>query len=599
VIAHGEHRPSPFATLGLAAGLAVLLGDLVNRIAPLHGFAPWVIGNDLAAAVGAAWSVVQMVFNRRTRVRLVAWSQAALGMTLLLVENHLENVLAQLGSTEYYAGLSALLWIAAAYLCFACARRFAMHRYVMAVMRTGFALALVATGMAFFVDYDLAADSHMTLQGAQELLEFLSVLLFTAAMMLMRFAPLKSYSFQPAELGRRARSLQRDFALERRRKYPTVYPVLALPGFSHLLIVIHALWCAVRAAPAAARDGGRSVAGQMLDMLRLGFTQGIDAKSYYVLGLYRARTPNTVDQTMTRVETKNGLTRAVQNLREHTPLPREMGDKVDFWRICEKHGIPSAPILASVERGKFTNFEPREQFDRDLFVKVRRGRGGHGTLNFARVSPYLYRDDAGVVRDLEVVQDHLRAMSATRDLIVQPKLANHPSIASLADKSLIVFRVVTCLDRRDEPQVTHGILRVLRRFEPDWPGSPDSDWGCAIDLRTGVLGMMTGDAPATCTRWFADHPLTGERVFGRRLAGWTEIAKTALDAHRVFRGRILIGWDIGWTPEGVRILEGNSSLDVSYFQRVYRTPVGRSPLAPLLNFHLDMLTERLLRDARS
>ena len=190
-------------------------------------------------------------------------------------------------------------------------------------------------------------------------------------------------------------------------------------------------------------------------------------------------------------------------------------------------------------------------------------------------------------------------MSANRDLIVQPKLANHPSIASLAEKSLIVFRVVTCLDRRDEPQVTHGILCILRRFEPDWPDCADADWGCAIDLETGALGMMTGDSPSTCTRWFADHPLTGERVFGRRLEGWRDIARTAVEAHRVFRGRILVGWDIGWTPEGVRILEGNSSPDFSYFQRVYRTPVGRSPLAPLLNFHLDALTERLLRDAAS
>jgi hypothetical protein len=211
----------------------------------------------------------------------------------------------------------------------------------------------------------------------------------------------------------------------------------------------------------------------------------------------------------------------------------------------------------------------------------------------------MYRDDRGEVRDLDGVCDHLRAASASHALIVQPKLANHPSIASLADKSLIVFRVVTCLDRRGEPQVTHGILRILRRFEPGWPKSPDSDWGCAIDLDTGELGMMTGDAPATCTRWFADHPLTGERVFGRRLEGWGEISRAAAQAHRVFRGRILVGWDIGWTPEGVQILEGNVSPDFSYFQRVYRTPVGRSPLAPLLNTHLDSLTERLLRDARS
>lgn len=595
--AHGAHRPSALASLALAVGLAALLGEFANRVVPLHGFAPSVIGNDLAAAVGAAWAFLQMAFNRRNLPRLRAWGQAALGMSLLLVENHLENVLAQVGSTEHYAALSALLWIAAAYLCFSCVRRYAMRRYVMTVMLSAIAVDLAATGLAFFVNYNLAADPGSTLQEVQELFEFVAVVLFAVALLLTQVAPFKSYRFVPTELGRRARSLQRDFALERRRKYPTIYPVLALPGPSHVVTVVMVLWFALRAARAAALAGGRSVAGQVLDMLRLGLTQGIDAKSYYVHDLYRLSPADAVGQTMTRVETKNGLNRAVQNLREDSPFPRDMGDKVAFWRICEEHGIPSAAILASVERGNLASFAAREEFDRDLFVKDRRGRGGKGTMNFERIAPYAYRDDEGNVCDLDAVQGRLRAISATRSLIVQPKLANHPSIAPLADKSLIVFRVVTCLDRHDEPYATHGILRILRRFEPDWPSCPDADWGCAIELETGALGMMTGDSPSTCTRWFADHPLTGDRVFGRRLEGWGEIARTAVQAHRVFRGRILVGWDIGWTPEGVRILEGNSSPDFSYFQRVYRTPVGRSPLAPLLNFHLDMLTERLLSDA--
>lgn len=47
------------------------------------------------------------------------------------------------------------------------------------------------------------------------------------------------------------------------------------------------------------------------------------------------------------------------------------------------------------------------------------------------------------------------------------------------------------------------------------------------------------------------------------------------------------------------ILEGNSNPDFSYFQRVSRVPVGRSPLGPLLNAHLGELTRlRLAETAR-
>jgi hypothetical protein len=45
------------------------------------------------------------------------------------------------------------------------------------------------------------------------------------------------------------------------------------------------------------------------------------------------------------------------------------------------------------------------------------------------------------------------------------------------------------------------------------------------------------------------------------------------------------------------ILEGNSNPDFSYFQRVSRTPVGRSPLGPLLNAHLAALTAQMVRKA--
>ena len=155
----------------------------------------------------------------------------------------------------------------------------------------------------------------------QEAGEFLAVLLFVGALLLTQVAPFKSYRFLPAELGRRARRLQRDFALERRRKYPTVYPALALPGLSHAVTVAMVLWFAIRAARAAALAGGRSVAAQVLDMLRLGFTQGVDAKSYYVHDLYRLSPADAVQQTMTRVETKNGLNRALQNLREDAAAP--------------------------------------------------------------------------------------------------------------------------------------------------------------------------------------------------------------------------------------------------------------------------------------
>ena len=226
-------------------------------------------------------------------------------------------------------------------------------------------------------------------------------MLFVGAMLLTQVAPLKSYRFLPAALGRRARRLQRDFALERRRKYPTVRPRLAVPGVSHLGDALP--WsCGSRSGRRGrARAGGRGVLGQVLDMLRLGFTQGIDAKSYYVHDLYRLSPADAVEQTMTRVETKNGLNRALQNLREDTPLPREMGDKLAFWRICERTAFPRRPILPASSAAISPRWLRPRPSTAICSSRTARGRGGKGTMNFERVAPFGFRDDDGKIRDLD------------------------------------------------------------------------------------------------------------------------------------------------------------------------------------------------------
>lgn len=583
----------PRALIGFAAAtvLAFACVQLSLALAPWRSPAPVEIGNDVVATVGLIWALIQIWSNRQSETLRRAWECAASGSALLALEDHLEEVLNPLGYQQIETLISVALWTAAAYLIFACGRRYAMRRGVMSVMMAALVVEVAAQGLALAIA-DGASPAVETLQESGELV---TVFLFVVALLLTRIAPLKDYRFAPEKLGLRGRRLQADFGLRGRPRYPTGYPLLQVPGFRHLFIVAMILWFAPRAAGAVARHGGRSVFAQIADLLRLGFVEGIDAKSYYVHELYRD--PSLADETLTRVETKNGLTKALQSLRATASAERDMNDKLSFWRACERAHVPSAPIFATVEEGAAVFFQGLEAFDRSLFVKERKGRGGRFVLNFERVAPFLYRDDSGAERDLESVMAELQEHGLSRRLIIQPKLANHPSIRSLGDQALLVFRVVTCLDRRGEPHVTHGLLRILRRFEPNWPVTPDADYGCAIDLETGAFGQMTGDAPETCTDWFDNHPITGERVTGRILEGWPEIAETALAAHRLFSGRILVGWDIAWTPEGVRILEGNNNMDFSFFQRLYRTPIGRSPLAPLLNAHFDALTARAIAAA--
>jgi len=177
----------------------------------------------------------------------------------------------------------------------------------------------------------------------------------------------------------------------------------------------------------------------------------------------------------------------------------------------------------------------------------------------------------------------------TTPVILQPRLRNHSSLADLAKDSLIVIRVVTCLDRAGMPEVTHAMLRVLTKIEPDWDTHPDWEYGAAIDLQTGRLGWLTGDKPDTCLAWYKTHPVTGATVLGRSIEQWPALRDLALRAHRPFQHRIVIGWDLALTTEGPMVVEGNSNMDVSFIQHAYREPIGRSRPGELLSYHLSRL----------
>ena len=585
-----------FGPFLIAFGLAAPLAALSSRTTPFAPASTIEIGNDFIALVGLVFATVQLIAHRRSVALRSAWSWAAFGMLIIAAEDHLEPLFPRFGQSFAETVVSAVFWIAAAAAILRCGRRYAMRRNVMSVFRAGLVVALGAAAL----NLALHALAHppRALAKVEDIAELAATALFVAGLLLTQIAALKDYRFPPEEVGTQARRLLHDFGLEKKMRYPAPYPIFALPVARQLLIlgVIARYWPV--AAGKVRRDYGIGIGRQLAELLRIGLSDGVDAKSYYVHELYRPE-PGLFAATMTRVETKNGLNGAIQRARGVLDGPQDMNDKLEFWRVCEAHQVASAPILATVEEGVIVWMAARETFDGDLFVKERRGRGGRFTLNFERVGPFLFRDDDGALVNFDEIVRRLQELAATRRLIVQPTLRNHPEIGSLTDKSLAVFRVMTCMDDRGEPQVTHGVLRMLRRFEPDWPKTHDADWGCAVDVETGELGLLTGDAPETCTRWFADHPATGERVTGRRLSGWPDLAGLALRAHRVFRARTLVGWDIGWTPDGPVILEGNSNPDFSYFQRVYRTPVGMSPLGPLLNGHLNRITARLIADVEA
>ena len=337
-----------------------------------------------------------------------------------------------------------------------------------------------------------------------------------------------------------------------------------------------------------------SLRRQLQHLRALAFDYRLEPRAYYMLELYRSSLETSAPAVLGRYESKNWLLKTLNRHRKWQRgegSERSLRDKLRFGAYCAAHDIPTPAVLLKASKGVITWRCERADLDRDLFVKQRYGRGAVGTATWRRINGLLYLDSEGTFHSLSAVMRDLAARSRKAKMIAQPKLTNHPLLADVAGQSLAVVRVITCLDRHDVPVVTHGMLRILGKLEPEW--TTELEFGAPVDLATGVLGSMTGDKRSCALDWHDRHPVTGVPIRGRVLPCWPEVAAVARAAHTIYPERTVVGGDVALTPDGVIILEGNSRADVAFLQRVHRTPIGDSPLGPLLLYHVRALEAHL------
>lgn len=380
---------------------------------------------------------------------------------------------------------------------------------------------------------------------------------------------------------------RRVFAAQRRSVHRQVHTHLKKNlqiRFRLILDLLRIQYFARRHAASVRKQRGISIAHQLLHCLRLAVVHRVDPATYYAHHLYDA--PRGLAESayyLGRNEMKSGLYSLLAELRSNDPnFGLSLSEKIVFTATCLRAGLPVAPILAVARNGRWQS-QPTS-LGGDLFVKAVRGRGALAARAFRAIGDDGYLTAAGAVLTGAELLGQVAAASRRRPLMVTRRLKNHPEIADLAVQSLIAFRVFTCLDPAGEPVVTHAMLRTVSKLEPDW--NTEEEFAAAVDLTTGCLQPICGDANMAPNAWWDRHPKTGAAVTGRAIAHWPDLAALAIRAHRAFSGRVVIGWDLALTPEGPVIIEGNSDPDTHFLQRVHRRMIGRSALAPLLRHHL-------------
>jgi len=397
-------------------------------------------------------------------------------------------------------------------------------------------------------------------------------------------------------LGTRARRLFVELGIPHTRRDPG-HKLAHLRGVPFLIDLVRLTKWWWLTSGLVARETGVPRLRQFMEICRFTWPEKLHGQLYYMFELYRPEEQARRGEYLTRWETKNGL---IRELRRHL-VPRtvrsNLGNKVAFTQALLEHGLPGIPILLSINGGMPTPavIDPAD-FRRDLFTKLRAGKGaqGAGLIKYLGADRYRHRN-----RELSFAEliAQLTEQSKLDDLIVLPRLYNHPAIAGLAEETLMAVRIFTCVNELGEPEPVFAMLRILGKLEPRW--NSITEWAAPVNLQTGKLGILTGDVPESFTIWSATHPVTGHQVEGLELPYWDQIRGIVVAAHKLTDDRFLVGWDIAITPTGPVILEGNALPDFIFPQRVQRQPFGQGRLGQLLHYHLDRLEPKMREWKRS
>jgi hypothetical protein len=348
-------------------------------------------------------------------------------------------------------------------------------------------------------------------------------------------------------------------------------------------VVTCSLWYTRRNGAIVAKWFHRSTASQLGDQVRLAFTSGLLPPWYYIFELYR---PGAMDQArayLTRGETKHGAYVLLARARSSSS---PLGDKQAFADFCEERQVNSLPALLSVHNGELRWRATKSLPHADLFVKPVHGRGGRGAERWDYAGSGTYAHCGGELLSANQLLDRLRGLSQLQPYLVQERARNHPEIRDLSNGALNTVRMISCLDEREQPELIGAVLRMAVGSNVTVDNVHAGAIAASVDLAEGRLWRATFMGIDATQPWIDRHPDTGAEITGRILPMWNELCDLVRRAHSAFHDWAVIGWDVAITPDGPRIVEGNSGPDIDLIQRPLRTAFGDARLGELLAFHL-------------
>ena len=347
--------------------------------------------------------------------------------------------------------------------------------------------------------------------------------------------------------------------------------------------ILHAAYLAARLGPSR----GKSSFRQFIEQIEVAAKWMVPPLWYYTFEFYDDERRALASDYLQRVQVKPFIYRWLIDRKQRRDKAVPFASKVHFSKLCHERGLRAGTVIAVVGP-KHVNFVDPAMIDfppRDLFVKIKLGRGGRGAEKWSYASG-TYRDAAGRRLTSGELAAHLRHRASVEKRVVEYCLTNHSGLADLTLGALATARILTVRDENGGIEATHAVFRMAQRRGALVDNIHAGGIAAPVDLATGRLGRATDLGVRVDSAWHATHPVTGAPIEGRILPLWPESLELVKRAHDLIGDRVVVGWDVAILEDGPCLIEGNGKPDVDLMQRPHRAGLGNSRFGTLLAHHL-------------
>lgn len=252
------------------------------------------------------------------------------------------------------------------------------------------------------------------------------------------------------------------------------------------------------------------------------------------------------------------------------PIARSvLKNKLLFEKTIGAHArVPR--VLAAVERGHLTrltdDFAPASAGDMvqwvlstssGLFIKPVDSSEGRGVHSLEGRDGQVFIDKKPVA-----VEAATRLVAAQDGSIVTELVTQGAFGSSIFPDAVNTMRVITMVDPDDgQPFIAGAIHRFGTSASAPTDNVSRGGIRAKVDVRTGVMSIGSAswaykDGHFTT---FPTHPVTGAQIEGVAIPRWPEVVDTLLGLVRRFPMLQYVGWDALVVDDGVVVIEGNHS----------------------------------------